>query len=531
MNKNILIDQCGYYSAGKKLVTIRTEEEKDNIDFEVRKSDNTVAYSSSTIRNLYNDSSQENTYIGDFSDVSEPGMYYIYAKGVGESDYFPIGEDVYDETLKKAIYFFYLQRCGMQLPEKYAGIYAHPECHTTLARVLHGGDRIDVTGGWHDAGDYGRYVVAAAMAVAQLLLAYESYPGIVKICKNPEDGTELPSYLSEIKYELDWMLKMQREDGLVYHKVTCENFCGFVMPQEETKELVVCPVSGTATADYAAVMAMAARYYEKYNDRYADRLKEAAVKAYTALKGFSQPGGFHNPENILTGEYGDESDQDERYWAAAEMYRTFGDVVYREDFEKMASENICHGYGWTDMGSYGNIAYLECDDIDDDIAKAIKASMVELADGLLAAANNDGYGVALKKDEYIWGSNLSVCNNGIHLMDAYKLTGRREYLEAAHDQLHYILGRNPMGLCYISGCGTTPIMHPHHRPSGFLGRVMPGMLSGGPCDWGVDELAKELLPGVPPAKCLLDMTGSYSTNEVTIYWNSGLVMLMALIQR
>ena len=111
-------------------------------------------------------------------------------------------------------------------------------------------------------------------------------------------------------------------------------------------------------------------------------------------------------------------------------------------------------------------------------------------------------------------------------MDAYALTMEQKYLDGAREQLHYLLGRNPMGLCYMTGCGSMPIRWPHHRPSGYLGKAMPGMLSGGPCNWLADDLAKELLVGTPSAKCLVDMTGSYSTNEVTIYWNSALIQLL-----
>ena len=125
---------------------------------------------------------------------------------------------------------------------------------------------------------------------------------------------------------------------------------------------------------------------------------------------------------------------------------------------------------------------------------------------------------------------MSVANNGLHIYDAWALTGDKRYLDAASEQLHYLLGRNPMGLCYVTGCGTDAVKHPHHRPSGFLGMAMPGMLSGGPCDWLADETVKGILTkDTPPAKCLCDMTGSYSTNEVTVYWNSALIQLLASV--
>ncbi len=160
--------------------------------------------------------------------------------------------------------------------------------------------------------------------------------------------------LSEIKYELDWMMKMQREDGALYHKATCRSFCGFVMPEEETDELVLSPVSVTATADFAAVTAMAVRFYEKQDRAYGEKLTAASKKAYEALKHMELPGGFLNPEGIVTGEYADPCDEDERYWAAAELYKAFGDGQYRQEFEEMAKKRytmVMAGPKWEAMAT------------------------------------------------------------------------------------------------------------------------------------------------------------------------------------
>ena len=381
----------------------------------------------------------------------------------------------------------------------------------------------------HDAGDYGRYVGPGAMAVAQLLLAYEENSEMAMRYTNSEQKKKgMPAYLEELKYELDWMMKMQREDGALYHKVGCYQFCGFIMPEDEKDELVISPVSVTATADFAAVTAMAVRFYKDCDAVYAQKLAEASKRAYEVLRNMELPGGFKNPKEITTGEYDDACDKDERYWAAAELYKTFGDDEYRKDFEALIQEKIYHGYGWADMGSYGNLAYLTTEyPVSEPIKEMIIKSMVELADEKLKTVESDGYGTALKANEYIWGSNLSVANHGLHLYDVYKLTGEKKYLDAAMEQIHYLLGRNPMGVCYLTGCGTDAIKHPHHRPSGFLGKAMPGMLSGGPCAWLADEVVKDIsTKETAPAKTLADMTGSYSTNEVTIYWNSAFIQLL-----
>ena len=525
MEKRIMLNQLGYMNNREKIVTFVSDKP---VKFAVKKSDGaTCVYEGTANCRIDSESAGQVVYTGDFTSVKEDGIYMIFAEGIGESDYFVINDNPYRDLINKSIYFFYMQRCGCDLDKKYARNYAHAACHTGLATVYGSDVKLETSGGWHDAGDYGRYIVPAAMTVAQLLMAYEKYPDIEKITSNPS-FTEMPAYLEEIKYELDFMMKLQAQDGRLYHKVTCRSFCSFVMPDEEKDELILSPASVTATADFAGVMAMAVRFYEPYDKEYAAKLAMAAKKAYDALDSYTLPGGFLNPEGIVTGQYEDECDEDERSFAAAAMYKAFGDNKYREDFEKIAASKIYHGYGWSDMGSYGNIEYITSGwDVTDSIKNTIIDSMLELADRLLILSENDAYGVALDKNEYIWGSNLSVCNNGIHLMDAYEITGDLRYLTAAGRQLDYILGRNPLGLCYVTGCGVTPVMRPHHRPSGFKGKPMAGMLSGGPCDWLADPCAIDNCTGMAPAKCFVDMTGSYSTNEVTIYWNSALILLMA----
>ncbi len=531
MYKNIFVDQIGYLPGMKKQVTVRSDRP---VGFQVMRSDGSPVCAGKADRRVDNTAAGETDYVGDFSPLTEPGCYYILSDDHSESDPFVICRDAYKDVFQKSMAFFYLQRCGCDLSPAAAGMYAHSACHTGTASVCGSSEKREVSGGWHDAGDYGRYVGPGAMAVAQLLWAYRRNEELCGGYVSPDGRTSpLPDFLAELKYELDWMMKLQREDGALYHKATCRSFCGFIMPEKETEEIVLSPVSATATGDFAAVCAMAVPFYEKYDADYGEKLKEVSVKAYRALKNMELPGGFKNPPEISTGEYGDECDADERYWAAAELYKAFGDEEYRQDFEALARENIYQGYGWADMGSYGNLAYLTAGrPVDDKLKAAIADAMLRTADLALETAEADGYGTALKAEEYIWGSNLSVANNGLHLFDAYKLTGDRKYLEAAGGQLHYLLGRNPLGLCYVTGCGTDAVKHPHHRPSGFLGKAMPGMLSGGPCDWLADETIKGLFSkeNTPaPAKCLIDMTGSYSTNEVTIYWNSALIQLLASV--
>ena len=141
----------------------------------------------------------------------------------------------------------------------------------------------------------------------------------------------------------------------------------------------------------------------------------------------------------------------------------------------------------------------------------------------------NAYGIAMT-DSLPWGSNMDVSDDGMLFYCAWKLTGDEKYREAMHKQLNYILGVNPMGYSYVSGFGTKCMRYPHHRPSIATGVCQPGMLSGGPASGMMDPVAKEFLQGKSAGKSYIDDHGSYSTNEICVYWNSPLVALMAAVK-
>jgi endoglucanase len=179
------------------------------------------------------------------------------------------------------------------------------------------------------------------MTVAGLLLAYELSP-------NPD--RELPEM---VWFELEWMLKMQdSETGGVYHKVTCKQFDALdEMPQDEHEELVLSPISPTATADFAGTMALASRFYPEKKDI----LLAAAKRAWDWCIANPNAPNFKNPADIGTGEYGDSNNKDELFWAACELFIATGEEAYHDVIK---SGDVYSGLGWPDMGTYGLIAYL-----------------------------------------------------------------------------------------------------------------------------------------------------------------------------
>ncbi len=475
---------------------------------------------------IYDTDTGDNEAVFDFTEISEKGKYHIES-GDTVSHSFVISDDAYDEAFRAAIKMLYYQRCGTELTKDLAGDFAHPACHTDKAVLYEDKSvELDVTGGWHDAGDYGRYSVSGAKALADLLLAYENYPEVFTDDLGiPESGNGISDVLDEGRYELEWLFKMQADNGGVYHKVTCRNFPAEVMPQDETDQLIVMPVTTTATGDFAAVMALASRVYKDVDKELADRCLAAAIKAAKYLDETpSDTKGYKNPSDISTGEYLDECDIDERFWAYAELFKTTGDASYEKALETVLPGN---GFtlGWQGVGGYGAYAYLTAPATDDAFKDYVLTEADDMSEYITSCADKYCYGSSII-DSYPWGSNLTIANNGEFMLMMKDIVN--SYNKVTVDkQLNYLLGNNSTGYSFLTGFGTVYSEHPHHRPSQATGITVPGMLVGGPNNGLEDPYVQNVLKNVPIAKCYADNAQSYSTNEVTIYWNSPFIYLMA----
>ncbi len=519
---DIMTNQVGYKPDSRKIAVIRNADAVNTNEFAVVNADTKeVVYTGVVSEAMHNALADETNYKADFSAVTTSGRYYISYGGLDDSYVFEIGDNVYNNLLDDSIKMLYLQRCGVEVNDD---TFGHKACHDTLATVYGTDQKIDVSGGWHDAGDYGRYVVPAAKAVADLLYAYGANPSLYSDNIGiPESNNGVPDILDEVRFELEWMIKMQDSNGGVHHKVSCESFPGYVMPEKETQPLIVTEISTTATADFCASMALAYEYYKDVDSDFAEKCLDCAKKAWSFLKEHPEF-IFKNPEDIVTGDYGDRYDTDERYWAATQMYRATGDISYMDGVSAFT------GLDWSTVGDYGNIAILTMKDVDkeSDIYNKAKKNIISQADKFVNTSQNTAYGVSQTK--FNWGSNMTIANSGIVLGLAYQLTGEEKYINGANSQLDYLLGVNPIGECFVTGYGTVSPENPHHRPSMAQNQAMKGMLVGGVNSALEDSAAKAYCKGLPPAKCYIDNSESYSTNEITIYWNSPLTYLISLTE-
>ena len=537
-DNNIHINQIGYRTADRKQIIVSGEAAQFTV---VDKITGAQAFVGPFTKGSLDNDSGDMLYYGDFTEVKTAGTYFIEVPGIGQTDSFVIGDKVYDELKAGHLKSFYYQRCGMELKEEFAGVWSHPACHTGKGKIY--GDEsaeIDGNGGWHDAGDYGKYVVPGAVAAADLLMTWELFPDSYGDSINtPESGNGIPDILDEARVELEWLLKMQDQNtGGVYHKLTSKGFPPLVMmPQNDLSELFYAPVSAAATGDFAAVTAMASRIYKDFDGKFAKACLDASIYAWSWLENNGLTSGFTNPRDINTGEYGDGNDSDERIWAAAELYRATGNAVY-DEYIKSSYKNSgieYFGFGWQSVGGYAAVAYMFTDKqkVDQTVYDYFKKCLINEAGYKQEKSRSSGYHITLGPDDYYWGSNSVVLNDARLLIIADMFEPSVDYIEIAMNNFNYILGLNTLDQCYVTGFGHKPVMNPHHRPSKGDDEELPvpGMIAGGPNSDLQDDIALMNLKGLPPAKCYIDHSGSYSTNEVAVYWNSPAVFVAAYFDK
>ena len=542
----IKLDQVGYLPNAPKVSLVASSNFGVQNFVLRRASDNQVVFQGKLSAAAHDLNTGDDVRAADFSSFRKPGRYYLDVPAVGRSWDFSIDSNVYSHAYYLAMRAFYGQRCGtaVDLGRDFPG-YSHPACH--LKGGFHAssgrtGER-DNIGGWHDAGDYGRYVVNSGITTGSLLWAWEFYsPSLKKMTLNiPESGNGTPDILNEIRWNLEWMLKMQDDDGGVWQKQTSTHFSGFVMPQDDKLPSEVigtgsAPYKSTcATADLAAVAAIAARVYKPFDQKFAAQNLSAARRAWLWTERYPNV-IFRNPPGISTGEYGDNDCQDERVWAAAELWRTTGDAGYNDFFLKNYSEFLPKldapaAEGWREVAPMGLWSYAlgHRSGADSKAVALIRNSSLSVARRIAQRTQADPFRVSLEGKDYVWGSNGVAAAYGMQLLVANALSQDPALVNAARDDLHYLLGRNTFSLSWVTQLGENPYRHPHHRPSGAdnNSEPWPGLLSGGPNAGRQDAVLQKLPPGLPPAKVYADDQASYASNEVAINWQAALVFLLA----
>ena len=486
--------------------------------------------------------------IADFSALETPGRYRLRIRGLPPSDEFVVADDAYAALTAASLKAFYFNRSGMALEPRYAGRFAraagHPDdrvrVHASAAsQARPKGTLLSAPKGWYDAGDYNKYIVNSGISTWTLLAAWEAFPQVFAPQRLgiPEGGDGAPDLLHEVWWNLAWMLDMQDPvDGGVYHKLTTLKFAGMVMPADARAPRYVVQKSTAAALDFAAVMARASRVYAPFDAQFPGaslRMLAAARTAWAWAEAHPQA-FYRQPADVTTGTYGDNRLDDEFAWAAAELYLATGEDAFHDAFAQrrvkvsVASWANVGGLAWMSLAAHRERLTPRASWAE------IEREVEGAAAVLLRQWQGSAYRLAMREEDFVWGSNAMVLNQAMLFVEAYRLSGKRDYLDAAQSQLDYVLGRNPLARSYITGFGARPPMHVHHRVSEADDIVdpVPGWLAGGPNPGQQDakDCIKHPYPSKMPALSYIDAVCSYASNEVAINWNAPLVYVAAALQ-
>lgn len=528
--------------------------------------------------------SGEHVHRIDFGAFATTGLRYRLAVGGAASRPFVIASGLYGGLRHSALNYFYHNRSGTPILARFAGggRWARPAGHapdtTTCVSGLdlHGNRwpgcdyTLDVTGGWYDAGDHGKYVVNGGLSLWTLLNLYERQQaaglpspfadGKVAI---PEAGNGVNDLLDEARWQMEFMLRMQVSQGraatvpvdarravrglrftridasgMAHHKVADARWTGLpTAPHRDTETRLLFPPSTAATLNLAATAAQCARVWRQIDPAFADRCLAAATRAWAAAR--RNPRVYAIAEFTGSGGYGDDDVSDEFYWAAAELFITTGKAAYREALTSASFFRARRAteIAWPSLATAGTISLSMVPNClaPSDIAR-LRAALVSAADTFLGQTAMVGYAIPYAPPAYPWGSNASMLNRAIVLALAHRFTAEPRYRDGVIDAMDYLLGRNPLDQSFVSGFGARPLQNPHHR---FWARQLdssyppppPGALSGGPNDSAMsDDIAEPLKGRCAPQTCWRDDIRAFSLNEVAINWNAPLVWVAAFLE-
>ena len=541
----IRLNQVGYYPMEQKAVVVEGTDPTGVITVEDSKGK--TVFRPTAVREVKAPWGEKVRYVVDVSGLRNEGEYMVCVGDTRKK--LTVARDALGEVAKASLKLFYLIRSGVEIEERFAGVYARPLGHPDTAVWVHpsaasegrpAGTVICSPLGWYDAGDYNKYVVNSAFSMGLMMAVYEQNRGYFDRLKTniPESGNSTADLIDEVVFNMKWLLTMQDPgDGGVYHKLTTPNFEGFVMPTDCRQQRYVVAKSVTATLDFAAVMAQMARvlrgngdygYLQKQAERAAVRAYEWAEENPKAYYRQEEMNKRHDPD-VNTGGYGDGNTRDEWFWAATELYRLTKERKYKDCAIRMMPQHFS-APTWGNVSGLGAFAWLA--EGDKEIGDKVKVMLATYCNELIANVSTSSWQAPYgdSRRDFGWGALAErCCAPGIALLfaDRYVTSGR--YRQYALQNADCLLGRNATGYCFVTGFGEKSPMYPHHRISGAdsIREPFPGMLAGGPNPAQQDKKDSKLTyPSSLPDESYLDEQPSYASNEIAINWNASLVGLL-----
>lgn len=482
----ILVDQFGYRPKDHKVAVIKVELESASQTPEARQFFNVqdvqtkkIVYSgNATLWNQGKVHSQSGDVAQwfDFSAVTRPGQYIIVSPTGKKSFPFKVSEDVYREVLVAATRMYFYQRSGHAKKPPYAdprwqdeAAFLGPQ-QDSESRYVYDRENValarDVQGGWFDAGDTNKYVTFATTPVHQLLFAYSQNPTVwTDDFSIPESGNNIPDLLDEILVELDWLKRMQDEDGGVFIKVGTLDYSSHERPSLDRRPRFYGSKCSSSTIAAASMYGHAALVLEDFPEltEYANDLKLRAGKAWGWFRAHPLEADCDTQE-IKSGDADTPADEQiaNAVVAAVYLFALTGEEQYTSYIQENLNSTIPFSEDvWARYAPHQGDALLfytqlpkAQPDLRDRILERARSLVQTNSEAYGDSGQLDPYRGYMPDDQYHWGSNAVKANYGNtnYNIAYYRLTDSslKSYETRALDTLHYFHGVNPLGIVYLT---------------------------------------------------------------------------------
>ena len=500
----------------------------------------------------------------DFGALDEPGEYYLVDPATGHHSHpFAIDEAVYDDVLDAALRMFWYNRGNIEHPADLAGPWSDAAAivgdgQDGEARSVDAQDdpttARDLTGGWFDAGDTNKYVTFATEPVHGLLTIYRRHPDLFDDALGiPESGNGIPDVVDEVKWETDWLERMQLDDGSVLIKVGQLGFAHEAVPSAEFRPRYYEEACSSSTIAAAGMLANAAGVYAGFPALAEDaaRLQERAEAAWSWYQANPKRDDC-DPQEVKAGDADWSVEVQAQYEVVAAIYlfALTGDEVYHDTIRQGVADTepfLGEGFGhYRPDQADALLLYRTLPAADPAVRQVIDDRIADLTSwsSLLGfTPENDLYRSFMPDYTYHWGSSRVRANAGAAnlLLDAVP-----DGAERAAGHLHYFHGVNPLGLVYLTNMGSIgaerSAQHLFHYWFGEGSEfdvsvnpdigVPPGYVVGGPnrAYGGNSQLVRDQ----PPQKAYVDRPASevaqaWELTEPAIYYQSGYLRLLAAV--
>jgi hypothetical protein len=516
----IKINQVGYLNTAEKYAKVSGFEDEFHATvgtpFQVRRvADDSIAYSGQLeLVKDYDPESGERVLKAVFSDLVESGEYTITvdAQGIEKSLKFKIGNDIFNPLLADASKYYYYQRSGMAITAQYHN-FPRPDYTPQDTAAIYESDPArtkDVSKGWFDAGDKGKWMASGAEAANTMLWSYDMFPESYSDDTNiPESGNGVPDVLDEVRWELEWILKMQDTDGGVYGRVNSypsdEQINQRVINDVFEGVANVKPTNDTALA--ATALTRASLVFAQYDPVFANQCLQAAKQAWTYLE--------QHPANIKGPGYTSDNDKKSRLGASAALYRATGEAKYNQYFIANYTQfNEPFENKHSDFSpTFIYVDYVMAANHSMAVENWFRQKFTIYRNDRMERYEHNAWSNLIDNGNYYWGSNNVVMATALEVLIGSKTLGLYDdnVKNMALDALNYVLGANAMRKSFVTGYGEDSIKTIF---STFNNHPTPGVPKG----WiplGVNQYNGGGSSNFP-AKDYLDSSDEWTTNEHSV---------------